>query len=271
MKMNYPLANRGDRLKRRRRSLKLGLTLFAAFLILITGGFGLHWLYRPVANISEPFWRAGSYFLDTPLFTFFENTAKLSQENRQLKIENQNLRLALAALQGVEKDNSTLRAILGRLDKKEKPVLGEVIFLPGMTPYDTLTLDVGSSNTVRSLKVGDLVVYDDTVLLGKIVSLTGNRSKVELLSSFGQEIPVNIGENNIPALADGKGSGNFEITLPKGTVVNPGDKIISPLYQGYLIGVVGAINRDSANPFQTILFKTPVNLLELKWVEIYGG
>jgi len=35
-----------------------------------------------------------------------------------------------------------------------------------------------------------------------------------------------------------------------------------------ILGVVGHIKKDPSDSFQTILFRTPVNTSELKWVQI---
>lgn len=271
--MNYPLASRGDKAKRRKRLIKLGLTLSVLVLVYFFGQPLLGWLYLPAAHFSKPVWQLGRVFVEgtTNALTYLSGPSRLAAENKKLREENERLKLLLVSKQGLERDNRELREIFGFLTQSEKPLLGRVIFNTEANPYDTLTLDIGEKNSRKTIKEGDLVVTGGNILLGQISEVRGDLSKVKLLSSDKTEISVSLGENNLPARAVGKGSGNFEISLPKGAEVKVGDKVVTPAYKNYLIGVVGAIRKNEADTFQLILFKAPVNLFDVRWVEIYAN
>lgn len=273
MKMNYPLVSRGDLARRRRRFWKIFFTLLSALLIYLFGSFLFGWLADPARVSFRPFWILGQGLFEgsSNLATFLSGPSKVASENEKLKLENESLRRNLVLMQGIAKDNKELRSIFGQSEEAEKPVLAQVIFTTETFPYSVLVVDLGSKNTRVPFKVGDFIVAENNVLIGRLAEISSYTSKAKLLSAHGEEVAVTIGENNIPATAMGKGSGNFEISLPKGAEVKVGDKVISPAHKNYLLGIVGAIRRSDADPFQTILFKTPVNLLELKWVEIYGA
>jgi len=273
MRMNYPLASRGDKARRRRRLIKFASITLILISVYFGGQYFLGWLYNPFAQISKPLWQVGRVFLDGTenALTYLSGPSRLAAENKRLEAENERLRLLLISKQGLEKENKELREIFGFSTSEQKPILGRVIFNTGATPYDILTLDVGRGEAEKKIKTGDWVVAGGNILLGRIAETQSGLHKVKLLSSDKVETPVSIGEDNLPAQALGKGSGNFQITLPKGAEVRVGDKIVAPAYHNYLIGVVGAIRKNETDPFQVILFKAPVNLFDLRWVEIYGA
>jgi len=65
------------------------------------------------------------------------------------------------------------------------------------------------------------------------------------------------------------GGGNFEVKLPRGVDIREGDVISFPAINTQIVGVVEKIKVKAADPFQTILFKSPVNIYELRFVEIF--
>jgi len=91
---------------------------------------------------------------------------------------------------------------------------------------------------------------------------------VKLLSAPGNKYDVEIGSESIPAIAEGLGSGNFKIELPRGVDIKVGDEVISPALSIKLLGIVEYIDATPQNSIQKILFKSPVNINQIKWVLI---
>jgi len=259
--------------KKNKDWLKPFSLLLVVLILLIFGNFFIKALFpsviliaKPVSCISEV--ASESWF---NFFQFFRSRRSLVEEKESLKKENADLKLALVIRRELEKENNELKRLLGLVsNSKKRPFVAKVILMPNLVSRGTIILDIGSYNLGNKIKIGDLVVYDDKVLLGKIVEVKERQAKVRLISA-GDTIPVLIGNKKIPAEVKGLGSGNFLITLPKAVKVYKGDSIVVPEYGGYLLGLVDVIEKTTADPFQTILFNSPVNIFQIKWVEIYGS
>ena len=247
-------------------------TLFAVALIVALGFWGRTLLTGPLVFFTRPFWQAS----DNLGGTIINSTNSLTQskfslvtENKNLREENNKLKILLLAKNNVEADNLKLRAILGRSLTQTKPVVARVIFLPNFVPDNNLLIDLGKNNaTLRAPKVGDLAVADGAVLVGRVVEVAGTYSKIRLISAE-TDLAVVIGDKNVPAVAVGSGAGNFTVILPKDTPVAIGEIVTVPRLNNYLIGTVGHIEKLASRPTQTILVRTPANLWKLKWLEIY--
>lgn len=246
-------------------------TVLIASLVFVWSSFGRDLLTGPLVFFTKPLWQAsdnlGTLMVDQ-VSNLNQSRQELLIENKSLRAENSKLKNSLLNQNNIKADNAQLRSILGRNQDKAKPIVARVIFLPNFVPYNSLLLDIGRDNTNYPVKVGDLVIADGVILVGKIASIDTTYSKARLISAEAN-LPVVIGTKNIPAVAVGSGAGNFTITLPKDTPVVVGDRVTAPLVNNYLIGLVGHIEKITSRPTQTILVRTPVNLWQLKWVEIY--
>ncbi|MFA5737124.1 MAG: rod shape-determining protein MreC [Candidatus Paceibacterota bacterium] len=222
-----------------------------------------------VSPLSEGANRTGLGWLN--LFSFFQAKSLLLQENKKLLQENLDLKLSLAIRRDLEKENQELKKLI-RLtdDENKKPIIAKVLLTPNIISSGIIILEVGQKNIKTNFKPGDLVVYNDKVLLGRVLEVGDYQTKVELISAT-KSVSVLVGSKSILAEAVGLGSGNFSITLPKGAEVFEGDVVLAPEYGGYLLGLVDIIKKTNADPFQTILFNSPINIFQVKWVEIYAA
>lgn len=256
------------------RRRKVGKRFIVALLVFLSfyalGGIAFRPLSSPLTLVFRPLWWSGEAMSSTifGIVDFFRDHNKLANENRRLQKENTELKIKLLANQRLTLDNNALRQACGRIDEKQSPLVGQVIFLPNFVPYQTLLVDIGSSNTSKVLRVGDLAVSLGDVLIGRVVELGRWSSKVELLSAE-KEITVTVGASKIPAVATGSGAGNFSIVLPKSTPIKVGDAIRAPLYNDLLIGTVRYVEKIPSRPNQTILVSVPVNLWQLQWLKFY--
>ena len=68
--------------------------------------------------------------------------------------------------------------------------------------------------------------------------------------------------------ATARGGGNFEMTMPKDLTLSKGDQVVLPGLNSYVLGVVQTIISDPRDPFAKALLVSPVNIQELKFVEV---
>jgi cell shape-determining protein MreC len=165
----------------------------------------------------------------------------------------------------LKNENDDLKNILNRNKTDQKLLLATVLIKPFFSPYDTLIIDVGSSSGVV---INDKVLVDNNTFIGYVSEVYDDTSKVVLYSSPGEKVNVLIGNNNVEKEAIGLGGGDFKIEIPRGIDVKEGDSIVIPSISTNVFGVVEKIEFKESDSFQTILFKNPVNISELKWVQV---
>ena len=62
--------------------------------------------------------------------------------------------------------------------------------------------------------------------------------------------------------------GNFELILPRDFVIAEGAEVVLPGAFPYVLGTVKTIISDPRDAFQKALIVSPVNIQELKFVEV---
>jgi cell shape-determining protein MreC len=197
-------------------------------------------------------------------FGFFSSKNKLLSENDELKRKLEDTQMVLTDRNLLLKENLELKEIMGRLVTNDM-VLASVLAKPNASLYDTAIIDAGNN---LKIKVGDKVFVSGNILVGEIVEVSKNNSKVKFYSSFKEQVSVMVGLYNIEATAIGRGAGNFEIKLPRDIDIKVEDPIFIAGTESRILGNVAEIIFDPKDPFQLILVKSPVNLFELKWVQI---
>ncbi len=264
MKMNFHLRNKNFLIRENGKKSIIFPTFAVVFFVLI---FSIPWSRNLLFSAGSPLWS-----LKNSIVTFFsDNIAVLNsktdllKENSLLKeqILTNNKEQALFDL--LKKENEDLKNILSRTKMSQKVLLGAVLIKPFLSPYDTLIIDVGSYDGVA---LGNKVMVDGNTFIGYVSEVYDNTSKVVLYSSPGEKVKVLIGNNNVEKEAIGMGGGNFQVEIPREIGVKEGDIITIPSISANVFGVVEKIEFKESDSFQNILFKNPVNIAELKWVEV---
>lgn len=263
--MNYLLKNN------RREKGVLKQILLACAVMIVAGifyFFAPNFVNNTIFKIARPVWNAEHYIVGqfakiSALITDKERLAKL---NATLEQKLEEAEVALQSLDYYKRENEQLKLLLGR-NSGEKRTLANIMAKPNQSVYDTLLLDAGLQEKIA---VGDLVLAGDFVL-GSIREVYANHSKAVLLSAPGEISRVLIGEEDISAEALGRGAGNFILKLPKEINVTVGDLVRLPGLNPKFFGVVLDVEQTVTSTFQSILFRMPVNINNLRWVEIVKG
>lgn len=261
--MNYLL----DKKLRQRKFLKLSLAL-PALIILIYFHAGIfrglsslsHAVFRPIFIFGN---NTGGKF--SSIGSFFSSRKSLTLANEQLKSELDATSAKLANYNSLLDDNNQLKEILGRKKDSAPRVLAGILSKPNQSPYDTLVIDVGDSNGVKK---GDTVFALGNIPIGHVEMVYGSSSKIILFSSPGYKTDVIVPGKNIFAEAIGRGGGNFEILLPRDVSLERGAEITLPGINSYVVGIMEAVISDPRDSFQRALLVSPVNIQEIKFVEV---
>ena len=241
------------------------ISILVVFLLIII--FSFSFTRSILFGIGSPFWNLKKNIIESLLNNseILKSKKSLISENNLLKEQINKTEKDNLVLDLIKKENEDLKNILNRKSDKNNYILCSVLVKPFLSAYDTLIIDVGSKN---SIKVGSKVLADGIYFIGYISEVYENTSKVILYSSYGEKIPVLIGQNNVEKEAFGIGSGNFKVEMPRELDVKEGDNITIPSISTNIFGIVEKIQFKATDSFQNVFFKSPVNIFELKWVEV---
>ncbi len=256
--------------KRFNKEKKLFRANGIAFL-LVCGAVFLFFFYRDavekiVTAPLAPLERIGKFSTDT--FLNFIETVKskrsLIAENNALREQYSAQSIALLDRNALAEENSELKHMLGRTLRRDT-VLAAVLQKPPVSPYDTLLIDIGKDENISE---GDEVIAGNSFSIGVIDAVFPHEAKVLLLSAPGKTTNVLVGGKHLLTAAVGKGGGNFEVRLPRDARVVVGDAVLLPGLSNSPLGAVAEIRVRPTDTFQTILFRLPVNLFELRHVSV---
>ena len=263
MKMNYHLKSSSLENRRKisqKKILAIIIIIIASFFFLRT-----NFVKEIIFSISTPVWKVREIFINTNIFQYFK--AKQSLINEQIKLQQElSQKSNLIILNDIlQNENETLKSLLGRRSGEFNLILGTILVKPPQTPYDLIIVDVGKKH---GIKLGNKVVANGNVYIGEVSEIYADSSKITLYSNPGNKIGVILGESMISAEAIGLGGNNFNILLPREIVIKEGDIILVPGLENNILGIVEKINFKETDSFQTIFFKSPINISELIYVEI---
>lgn len=260
MKTTYRRAN----IDERRKTLVLTGIIVVSILILLSSSVrGV--VSRGVYATAPGLWETGNNIRDTwaSFWGEFRTKRALVAENESLKEQVAHMEVQILDRNLLSERVAQLEYSLGR-NPEDNRVLGRVLVGPGKAFYDTLSVDVGSDLGVA---VGDAVMYAGSGVIGSVVEVYPSSAKIKLLSSSGEKTNVLIGVGLLPALAQGRGMGNFEATIPQDSGVAVGDTVTLP--PGNLIlGTIGSLESKPSEPVVRVLFRTLFNISDIRSVEI---
>ena len=162
-------------------------------------------------------------------------------------------------------DNLSLKEVLNRKNQKVSMTVAAILAKPNQSFYDTLVIDAGEK---QGLQAGDTVFALGNVPIGRIDTVYPNSSKIILFSSSGEKKQAMITNKNISVEVVGRGGGNFEIIMPKDLGLIKGDQAVLPAISPRILATVETIISDPRDSFTKALLTSPVNIQELKFVEV---
>jgi len=218
-------------------------------------------------NVFQKEVRSFFYWFSCPIQKILWQTATRTDE---LKQENQYLTSEIIRLKSLEDENKTLREALNiGLEKEYNLSFADVISKDASE--DIILIDKGSKDGISQ---GMNVITAQKVLVGKVVEVFNNYSKVMLIYHKKMSFDVKIGQEEINAIA--KGQGNLNIIaglIPQEKKVFKGDIVSTSglegvFPEGLLVGKIEEITKNDIDPFQTAKIEKYLNVSEIKNVFI---
>jgi rod shape-determining protein MreC len=226
-------------------------------------------------NISEPIqkflWRFGGKISN--FFEYFSETETLRKDLDSLRLENQELLARIAALEGLKKENQTLREALG-LDLQEEFDLSLAQVTDKDISEDFILINKGAEDGISE---GLVVISEQKILLGKIYEVYENYSKVKLISHKESSLEGEIIEKEVLGLVKGKGNSELLFDLvPTDQEIVEGDLIQTSALggdfpKGLLVGKIENIKKSDIQPFHQAEVLPLFKLGDLKVVFIILG
>ena len=118
---------------------------------------------------------------------------------------------------------------------------------------------------------GTVVASAGSVVLGELTEIYGTKAKMSFYSSSGERLSAQLGETRTPIELTGRGAGNFIASLPRDLAVARNDQVTLTIAgHDFVLAVVSDIRRIAGDSFQEVFLRTPVNISQLVWMEMYA-
>ena len=256
-----------DKKTKRNNFIKILLIVIVLFILIYFRAS----IFRALSSVSQTVFRpvlllgnsVGNKFKGTSSFLYSKKSLYLQNEN--LKSELRELEARISNYNSILDENIKIKEILCRKNEKVILVLAGILSRPNQSPYDTLLIDAG---TRQGITEGNLVFAHGNVPIGRVALVYPNSSKVILFSTPSEKTDVLISGKDIFMQLIGRGGGNFEMILLRDFSLERGTEVVLPGITPYVVGVVETIISDPRDSFQKVLLRSPVNIQELKFVEV---
>lgn len=175
---------------------------------------------------------------------------RAGSQNAQLKREVELARIRLAEAAAVAQENKRLKALLDLREADVEPVVVSRII--GSTAASTRRFAYLGAGTSRGVTPG-MPVRGPRGVVGRVLETGRNSSRILLLTDSQSVLPVRRAQDNVAALAEGRGDGLLRIRLIN-LGINPlkiGDVFVTSGLGGYYrpgvaVAVVSQLTNDGA-------------------------
>lgn len=200
----------------------------------------------------------------------FVDTNKLQIENKVLREQLREKNADLLLLDQLKVENQRLRLLLNsplRTDEYKK--IAEVLTAETDVYRQQIVINQGEKDGAF---VGQPVI-DEKGVIGQIISVGADTSRVLLLTDVTHSIPVQVLRNDVRVIASGTGHTD-ELTLdnvPRSVDIEKGDLLVTSglggrFIEGYPVAIVQSVSRDGSNYFATVKAKPLASLERLRYV-----
>lgn len=216
------------------------------------------------------------YFANTPRTVLdgvsnnFIDTNKLQLENKLLKEQLREKNADLLLLDQLKVENQRLRLLLSSpLRQDEYKKITEVLTAEMDAYRQQVIINQGQKTGAY---VGQAVI-DERGVVGQVISVGENSSRVLLISDVTHAVPVQVLRNDVRGIASGTGHNNELVidNLPRSTDVVKGDILVTSglggrFPEGYPVAMVEEVTNDTKSQFARIVAKPLASLDRLRYL-----
>ena len=201
-----------------------------------------------------------------PVASFLGNVRELNHlrdENRQLRVDNEQLKNDVTSLQTLTEENAQLRQALEIIasESSDVRVAANIVSQDKTAFTDVVSINVGSGAGVR---IGNPVISPQGTLVGKVTSVFATRAGVQLLGDTRSKVSARILETDADGSVQGNPDGSLSFELGRGDI-NVGDTVVtSGLGGGFPadipIGEVSSVSGTDQDLFKEVSVQPRVRL-----------
>jgi rod shape-determining protein MreC len=252
--------------KQSKKKAKVFLVFALLLLIFLSASSNSFYVVSKFFNtVATPFWNvkssAENAFPSSDML--LRSKTSLVQENKNLHQEIDRLTRELKGYDFVVQENLEFKKLFA--GEKHNGIFAGILAHPGSLPFDTFLLDIGNE---AGLVKGDLALSDGNITIGTVIETYPYSSKVKSFSSSGEITDAFLGPENIPVQLKGSGGGAYTVELPAGLDIKEGDAAVLPGSDGFILAYVESKEENITNSFQKFYLRIPLNVFELKYVQI---
>lgn len=227
-------------------------------------------LFQPIGELAR--------FISLPLVRVFSGWSSAATEATNSRVRELETQLAALAvdyvrLKGLEEENSTLRAQARFLDRSGYDSVGaRVISRDVSGKRALLTIDRGIED---SLELGQAVITDQGVFIGKISQIMDRVATVELVTDPRSRVAASLQvDGQLSGVIEGRGNGAAVLTYIPSSESLIADQLIvtagtEDKVPGNLpIGVVNTVEGKPTDPFMNATIEPIVSLNRVVFVSI---
>lgn len=223
-------------------------------------------------RVSTPFEKASSGIFQ-PVATLLADAGNLNElqdENRRLRLENEELRNQVSSLEGQSERVKELEAALAiPAASGSQNVPANIVARISQPFTDTISIDRGSSSGIRA---GMVVLTSQGSLLGTVTSVESNRSFVRLITDSRSKVSAQVQESSVLGIIHGGANRTLSFEFAEtGSDIAVGDTITTSGLGGNYpadlpIGRVTAVTGTPQDLFRRVTVEPLVRLSTAKTV-----
>ncbi len=243
----------------------LGLAAVACLFLFARLPLITHMKFAVVDTLSLPMTILSFPFLEFKKMLYYHETF---EQNRQLVKEVGMLKARLTAMDEVLRENTRLEKLLNFKEKSYAGVAANVIARDLSNWNSAIVIDKGQRHGIR---VG-MPVVDASGIVGKIVEVVADRSRIILISDPSFSIAAMVERSREVGLVSGTLTGQCRMRyLSTDADVKIGDEVISSKLsssfpQGMILGTVVSVENPAGSPFPMFLIKPAAALSQIEEV-----
>ncbi|WP_341747839.1 rod shape-determining protein MreC [Candidatus Tisiphia endosymbiont of Dascillus cervinus] len=188
----------------------------------------------------------------------------LARENIELQLEVARLRKLQSNIYLIQYENKELKKLLSVVEEEQYNYVSAKLLSVSLNPFSKTAL---VSAGVRHGVEVDQIVTNSEGLVGRVIQVSNNYSKIILVNDVNSRIPITTVSSKEKGIMSGYGNGSKILYLPKTHLVQKGEKVITSGYGNiYPYGItVGYVKKANA---EKVLVKPVVDLSKTEFVSI---
>ncbi len=199
--------------------------------------------------------------LITSHFIYLRN---LARENIELQLEMTRLKNLENDLYLIRSENKELKKLLLVIEDNQYNYVSAKLLSVSLNPFSKTALI--SAGAKHGVEINQIVTTSEG-LVGRIVQVSNNYSKIILVNDINSRIPITTVSSKEKGIMSGYENSGKILYLPKTHLVQKGEKVITSGYGSiYPYGItVGYVNKTNA---EDVFVKPIVNLSKTEFVSI---